>query len=60
MKCNAPGKANVCDGIRKWRLAVMHGGRHVLSHRGVLTTEEWRDGYKQQAMERALRTRSCR
>ena len=35
----------------------MHGGRHVLSHRGVLTTEEWRDGYKQQAMERALRTR---
>ena len=25
----------------------MHGGRHVLSHRGVLTTEEWRDGYNE-------------
>jgi len=22
----------------------MHGGRHILSHRGVHTTEEWRDG----------------
>ncbi|WP_305141364.1 hypothetical protein [uncultured Muribaculum sp.] len=44
MKCHIPGKANVCDGIREWKLAVMHGGRHVLSHSGVQTTEEWHDG----------------
>ncbi|WP_285815406.1 hypothetical protein [Phocaeicola sartorii] len=44
MKCHTPGKANVCDRIRKCRLAGMHGGRHILSHRGVLITEEWRDG----------------
>lgn len=43
-KCHTPAKANVCDGIKKWRLAGMHGGRHILSHRGVLITEEWRDG----------------
>lgn len=36
------------------RLAGMHGGRHILSPSGVLTTEEGRDGKKKQAMERAL------
>ena len=30
-------------------------GRHILSHRGVQTTEEWRDGKKKRAMERTLR-----
>lgn len=38
----------------------MHGGRHIHSPSGVLTTKEWRDGKKKRAMERALRTRSCR